>query len=55
MALVLSLIPSLLFFSGVTKKTDHSNVTTISLFIIAVGAALIMFVTDRTAFILLHI
>ena len=54
-ALFLSVIPSILFWSWVAKKTAHSNVTTIGLFIMALGGCILMIATDLTGFVIAHI
>ena len=55
LALLLTLVPSLLFFSWLAKRTAHSNVTTIGLFVMAAGGVIIMGITDITGFVIAHI
>ena len=54
-ALFLTVIPSILFWSWVAKKTAHSNVTTMGLFIMALGGFILMIATDVTGFVIAHI
>jgi GPH family glycoside/pentoside/hexuronide:cation symporter len=55
LALMITAIPSILFWSWVAKRTAHSNVTTIALFIMASSCLVIMVITDAMGFILVHV
>ena len=54
-ALFLSVIPSILIFSWVAKKTAHSNVTTIALFIMATAGFITLISTNIAGFLIAHI
>ena len=55
MALFLAVLPSIFFGSWVAKKTAHSNVTTIALFIMALAGFIVMVSTNVTGLVIAHI
>ena len=54
-AMFLAVLPSIFIWSWVAKKTEHTNVTTIGLIIMALGGFIFMVSTDLTGLIIAHI